>query len=461
MSKNAASIFGLNPTEGHPLATNPAIDIDTRIRRSDYGQELYITARPAPGADGLFRQKLRALFEAVAKTLGEHNAFILQERVFAQTSAMESVRTARADVFFGKNDVADGVEPTWLAVPAGTYGSIAGVQVHAVAGCTRPQVLSVDGEPCGRLATFLSKNTEQGPERYLTGCNLQANRQESFAKTPADQAKAMLAKAESLLTQAGATLANVARTWMWLGNILDWYGEFNAVRNELFQARGLMTGNGDGVMPASTGIGIGPFSTKAENRHCAMDFFATLGAPKMECLMAGGNQGAASKYGSAFSRAVVTKTPGGRTVYVSGTAAIDAAGHTTHLGDAAGQIADTIKNVRAVLKDGGCDQDDIVQTMVYCKTPQVERAFLDTFDMGSTAGQPTASSSVKNIWGDSVEAFCQRPKKDRPRAWVNAQSVVAIADVCRDNLLFEIEATAMPRNICALDLAGGRTPALS
>jgi enamine deaminase RidA (YjgF/YER057c/UK114 family) len=430
-------------------------NIEVRVRRSDHAQELYITARPAPGADA------KCLFEQVAGVLREHNVFVLQERVFAQPSDVKNLRAARIAAF---GDLVDGVEPTWLAVPPGAYGPIAGVQVHAVAGCTRPQVLSVDGEPCGRLATFLSNNTETGPERYLTGCNLQANvlDQKDQESLPADQAKGMLAKAESLLTQAGATFANVARTWMWLGKILDWYGEFNAVRNELFQARGLLaspaakgrpsarieaqdllTREGNVVMPASTGIGIGPaVILDRVKKHCAMDFFASLGVPKMECLMAGGNQGSASKYGSAFSRAVVTKTPGGRTVYVSGTAAIDAAGHTTHLGDAAGQIADTIKNVRAVLKDGGCDQDDVVQTMVYCKTPQVERAFLDTWGRDPAAGRTPALSSVKNNWGDSTEVF---PKKDRPRAWVNAQSVVAIADVCRDNLLFEIEATAMPR----------------
>jgi enamine deaminase RidA (YjgF/YER057c/UK114 family) len=467
------------------MSTEQAVDV--QVRRSDYAQELYITARPQPRADTTGREsfdKLSAtkLFEQVACVLREHNAFILQERVFAQAEAVPGLRAARADAFGmgraprGKNakkngrhgsgalakkcekgDLADGIEPTWLAVPASDLcnkGGIAGVQVHAISGCPRPQVLfdqEIGGEPCGRLVTI---PTQEGSQRYLTGCNLQAgvfgmarrhgsrghasSQGETIAmheESPADQAKAMLAKAEAILAQAGGTLANVARTWMWLGNILDWYGEFNTVRNELFQARGLFKMEGQSTrdirglphscqkLPASTGIGIGPATVghsgvdtqPGGRRHCVMDFFAALDASNVQYLLAGGNQGAASKYGSAFSRAVVTKTPGGTAVYVSGTAAIDAAGQTTHLGDAAGQIADTLQNVRAVLKDARCDQDDIVQTMVYCKTPQVQQAFLDL------------------LAGNGKET------------WPMPRTIVAIADVCRDNLLFEIEATAMPR----------------
>ncbi len=407
---SAKSVFGLHSAAGRDRASRAVRNIDVSMHRCESAGELYITARPEPGTAG-GRNAKRAmgdLFDSIADTLRQHNAFVLQERVFAHESVMASLHDARASAF---GDLADGVEPTWLAVPLGAYGSVAGVQVHAVAGCTRPDVLSVDGEPSGRLATFPAQT---GPQRYLTGCNLQANRAQQTL--PADQAKAMFAKAEAVLAQAGGSLADVARTWLWLGDILGWYGEFNVVRNELFQARGLLTNDGGGILPASTGIGIGPATLGHQRRHCVMDFFAALDTPKTRCLLAGGNQGAASKYGSAFSRAVITKTPGGKTVYVSGTAAIDVAGQTTHLGDAAGQIADTLQNVRAVLKDAGCDQDDVVQAMAYCKTPQVEQAFLNT---------------IKAEGGS--------------RPWITTQNIVAIADVCRDNLLFEIEATAIIR----------------
>ena len=130
--------------------------------------------------------------------------------------------------------------------------------------------------------------------------------------------------------------------------------------------------------------------------------------PAPRFLLASGNQDAASKYNSAFSRAAVAATPAGDTLYISGTAAIDASGQTTHIGDISGQIDDTVANVQAVLRNASCGPADTVAAIAYCKTPEVERAF-------------------RHGWG-SIHA---------------GPFIIVVADVCRHNLLFEIELTAM------------------
>ena len=367
---------------------DPVVQIQER--KSGGVTELYITARPQVAAD--VQTQATLLLDSVADVLRKHDAHILQERIFADPAAMETLSRARAKSFA---DFTNGVEPTWLAVPPNSLGPVSGVLVHALAGCGRPEVLSIDGKPSGRRVSL-------GSWSYLIGCNLQSD----SSQTPAGQARAMLDKAEALLSEAGGTLANVSRTWMWLGNILDWYDDFNRVRNELFKARGLLREGGAGAMPASTGIGIGPWG----QRCCTMDFCAVLGDRKPEFLLAGGNQDAASKYNSAFSRAAVSATPAGKTVYVSGTAAIDSAGITTHIGDIQGQIEDTIANVNAVLRNASCGPQDVVSAVAYCKTPQVEQVF-------------------RHGWGSLLRG----------------PYVVAIADVCRENLLFEVEATAIAK----------------
>lgn len=368
-----------------PKSQSPLVDV--RSRTADGTTELYITARPA--GQGNFQKQSPELMEAVADVLRQHRAHILQERIFATAEAMPSLIEARRQFFDG---LQDGIEPTCLVVPENSRGAISGVQVHAVSGCQRPGVVMIGRRPAGRLLPC-------GGGSFLVGCNLQADE----VNSPAQQSQAMLAKAEALLAHVGASLADVARTWMWLGDILSWYGEFNRVRNELFAARGLLGPDSDGEMPASTGIGIGPLG----DRRCTMDFCAAFGQERPRFLLATGRQGAASKYGSAFSRGAVARTLGGKTLYISGTAAIDAAGATTHIDDAGGQIHDTIQAVGTVLREGGADWADVVQAIVYCKTPEVEQAF-------------------RQHWG-------QRP----------LPHLTAIADVCRDNLLFEIEATAM------------------
>ncbi|MHC4103855.1 MAG: Rid family hydrolase [Planctomycetota bacterium] len=294
---------------------------------------------------------------------------------------------------YGKLD--DGVAPSMLVAQEGLLGPIAGVQIHAISCENKPEVISIDEIACGRILRVPG-------EGYVSLLSI-SNQQ---GKEITHHAQAMMEKAESALLQLGANFLSVPRTWMWLKDILSWYDEFNEVRNEFFTQRGLI---GDGTrqsMPASTGIGLGP----AGGGTCAMDLIAVL--EPVDCtkyLQAGGKQQSALDYGSAFSRASKTDTPAGQTVFVSGTASIDADGETTHIGDAAGQINTTIENVRAVLVDMHCSDEDVVQVIAYCKTTEVERVF----------------NSVRD---------------NLPWPWITV-----ICDICRDDLLFEIEATAMPR----------------
>jgi len=209
-----------------------------------------------------------------------------------------------------------------------------------------------------------------------------------------------------VLEQFGGDFRCVARTWMWLGDILSWYGQFNDVRNQFFRRRGLIGEGSRQSMPASTGIGLG----LEEGGQFGMDLTAVL-EPRgqIEFLGAIGRQQCALDYGSAFSRASRANSPAGKTMYISGTASIDAKGATTHIGDARGQIETTIENVRAVLRDMNCRDQDVVQTTAYCK-----------------------KADVKDIF----EEFKSRTEWP----WVTA-----ICDICREELLFEVEATAVTR----------------
>jgi enamine deaminase RidA (YjgF/YER057c/UK114 family) len=216
----------------------------------------------------------------------------------------------------------------------------------------------------------------------------------------------MLENAESVLKQFGADFTCVPRTWMWLGDILSWYGEFNNVRNQFFTERGLIGKGSRQSMPASTGIGL----RLAGSAECGMDLTATLEpAGSIEFLAAIGRQQCAIEYGSAFSRASCASSPAGKTMFVSGTASIDAKGLTTHIGDARGQIEVTIENVRAILHDMNTGDEDVVQAIAYCKTTEVEETFAE--------------------FRSRLEWPC----------------VTVICDICRDDLLFEIEAAAMTK----------------
>ncbi|MCY3022152.1 MAG: Rid family hydrolase [Planctomycetota bacterium] len=364
--------------------------IDVRTVKSSHAVELYILAaptRPAPAAD-----QAKETCAAISRVLQAHDAWIMEERVFASSNALEFICAVRSRTYAPR---AGGVTPLRIEIAPGGAGEVAGIQVHAVCGTPQPEVLCLDEAPVGRVlrnkdAAFLTLSAITSPE----------------AGAPEAQAFRSFEKAEQLLKQAGGDFFSVARTWWWLDRICSWYGEFNHARSAFFTQRGLLTGKPTTHrMPASTGIGMQPLGGPA----CALDVVAII-APKEKtrCFNGAGNQHSAFNYGSAFSRVSRTNTPGGETVFVSGTAAIDAKGTTTHVGDAAGQIDDTIQNVCAVLKDMQCRDDDVVHAIAYCKTPEVEQ-----------------------VWNKTREKL----------GW---PFITVLADVCREELLFEVEATACP-----------------
>lgn len=286
--------------------------------------------------------------------------------------------------------------PLLLAAPEGSAVGWVGIQVHAVRSPQPPRPILLADTPCGRVL-------EAGGYEYVALTGLA----DADAGDKPAQGRAVFEKAEAALRTRGADMHNVVRTWFWLGDILSWYGAFNQVRNRFFTERGLLNGDpGRSRLPASTGIGVRP----AGAPECALDVIALVGGGRAEFFHDAGRQKSPFHYGSAFSRGARVTTPAGTTVYVSGTAAIDMAGHTVYTGDAEAQVAVTIENVRAVLKDAGCSDADVVQAIAYSKTPAVQAVF------------------------------------HRDWAGLGWPCVSVLGDVCRDDLLFEVEATACPRS---------------
>jgi enamine deaminase RidA (YjgF/YER057c/UK114 family) len=356
--------------------------------KSDRAAEIFITATPDQPQSA--SEQAQALFTPIAGLLHKRKARILHERIFATQDAFEAVLPIRAAAY---GDLDDGVPPLMLQVPQGLSGPVAGIQVHAVSSDEQPRVVRSGGVPCGRTL-------DADGLGYTSFSGLMAP--EAGPRT--DQAQAIFRKAESLLREAGGSMMSVARTWLWLSDILAWYNDFNKVRNDFFVECGLLNPDRrERRLPASTGIGVGPTGRPL----CALDVVALLGPrASVECFHAAGMQQSAYNYGSAFSRVARATTPAGKTVYVSGTAAIDETGKTCHVGDPKAQIAMTLANVRAALSDMGCSDADVVASIAYSKTPEVEAVFLREF---GDLGWPCVST---------------------------------LSDICRDELLFEVEATA-------------------
>lgn len=360
--------------------------MDVRAAKSSRGMELYVTATPdelgSPAAEA------KEIFAAIAALLRNRHAWICMERVFAPSRDVPSLQTIRREAY-GEN--ADGIEPTFLATEDAP-GVMSGVQVYAVRIAGRPQIITAEG--------MQARVFHLNGLKWVTASGVNAVE----AGDGAAQARATFRKAESLLRRSGGDLKALARTWVFMDDVLSWYGQFNQARSGFFLERGILGPESAGRLPASTGIGISP----ADGSRCNIDLFAVIGPDgSVARHEAAGKQRSANEYGSAFARAAVAETPAGKTVFVSGTAAINMAGATCCRDDIAGQIDMTIENVKAVLRQLAVGDDDVVQTMAYCVSPEVQKVF-------------------RQRWAG---------KLPWPR-------LVMRADICRNDLVFEVEVTA-------------------
>lgn len=212
---------------------------------------------------------------------------------------------------------------------------------------------------------------------------------------------------EAALRKAGMDFSHVARTWLYLDLLLDWYDEFNEARTRFFQERGVF----ERMVPASTGIG-------GSNPHGAALISAVLAVrPHDERVrvseVASPLQCPATEYRSSFSRAVEIASPEQRLLMISGTASIAPGGESLHADDTRKQIHLTLDVVEAILKSRGMNWKDTTRAIGY---------FYDI------AALPV------------YEQCC------RERGIPALPMLPVHATVCRNDLLFEIELDAVAKH---------------
>jgi enamine deaminase RidA (YjgF/YER057c/UK114 family) len=293
-------------------------------------------------------------------------------------------------------DLFGGTPPPVLPACAVTVAQgrapIGGWQAVAVSGVT-PQWIK-DGE------RVVGAWFEDAVAKYCWLGGLVPTRTEASREA---QAEEMFVTIERLLQGVGLSFRHVVRTWFYLREILAWYGEFNRVRNDFFRARHLF----DGVVPASTGVGA---ANPAGAAVIAKAFAVQAKHPALYVRpVVSPLQCAALEYGSAFSRAVEVVHGTRRQLFISGTASIEPGGQTAHVGDVAQQVALTMDVARAILELRHMDWRHATRALAYFRHP---------------ADLPA--------W----ETYC-RQQRLPPLPVVLTQ-----CDVCRDDLLFELELDA-------------------
>ncbi len=249
-------------------------------------------------------------------------------------------------------------------------------------------------------------------------------------RTAYEQSADVFEDLRETLAEAGGAFQDVGRVWLYQGGITavegdtERYRELNRARSDFFASvpfddRPLTTHNGRAIYPASTGIGT-----------CGHGLIASCLAlqterPDAEMLaLENPLQTPAFSYprhysvkSPMFSRAMALRVGDHVTTWVSGTASI-VDSETKFIGDVEKQAEQTLTNIERLIdaanferlgwSDAGATLDDLAKVRVYVKHPEDYQ---------------------------KCRAVCERRLGHIP-------AIYARADVCRPDLLVEIEGVA-------------------
>ncbi len=209
---------------------------------------------------------------------------------------------------------------------------------------------------------------------------------------------------KSCLERNNIDYKGLARTWLYLNNILEWYDKLNLARADFFDKEDIY----EKLIPASTGIGLGNHYGSC----LSLSAFAVSGMrqDKVVRVIESPMQCPAQDYKSSFSRAVEIDMQKTKKLMISGTASIDSEGSTIYPDSVIKQVDHTMKVVKAMLENEGYEWENTVRAVAY---------FPDRDDMGYFLD------------------YCHNNNID------SSYFLLTGGTVCRKDLLFELELDAV------------------
>jgi len=337
---------------------------------------------------------LRQALDRLARRQATGGLAPLLERLYVEPDHVERVLALRAEAW-----TAAGLDPatplTCVANRSCLGGLCAGIQLLAweTGGMGRVRSLAGD-EGGGRLLDL-------GRSRALFLADLAPD------PSAADPLRGLFDRASALLGRRAMTFRDVGRTWLYVGDLLPVYDHLNRVRDAVFVEQGLGEPGAFVRPPASTGIqGFHP-----DGAPCFAELIAVRDMTGRDCFepLVPELQCEALDYGSSFSRGGLLRLGASTLATVSGTASIGADGQSLHDGDPVAQIRETLHNVESLLAACALPPRAHGLWTLYFKDVATFQAWRALVDGGEV---------------EDIEGAC------------------VIADVCRPELLFELEVTA-------------------
>jgi enamine deaminase RidA (YjgF/YER057c/UK114 family) len=341
-------------------------EASTVVRRfsGPAADELFLLCRPGDRVAAAARQA-ETVYEAMLDALaveGVGPEVVVSETVFFRRirDDFEVVRSARSRVLGGAG--LDAYRPATTFVGQPPLGEGAHLELAATAVLPRPRGSSSAHDVIRTLAcscTACSRGVRArvvplGDQTYLYAGNIYGS-----GRDPFEEAYDMFRVAEGLLADAAMYFGNVIRTWIHLRDIDRDYDALNEARREFFRHCRLER------KPASTGVQGIPLP---DAHDVSMSLYAVKSARPLDVtLMSTPSLNEAWSYGSDFSRGLRLAEANRVSLYVSGTASIDEAGRTVHVGNFEAQVDRMLHNIASLLSQQGASFEDLVSGVTYLK----------------------------------------------------------------------------------------------
>jgi len=392
-----------------PVHARESCEVEATVVTTPSATEIFL--RCAPIASGTSRNcccvQSRVVYEgliAVLEQLGAELGHVVIEKAFFRNLAgdYDDFQQVRTEAYC-KRGITGQFLPatTYLGQPPCRPGRDIELQAYGLVpgspGTARVHSLPSPG------AGITVKLFEIGQARHLYISNITAGGLDGKPPGPfRRQSDAIFRTALEIVTSHGVAFSDVVRTWIYLDDIDRDYAELNASRNAFFEQEGV------GRLPASTGIGGG---SRPKGSLCVVDVYALLN-PEIATIevMQTPTLNEAHEYGSSFSRGMKMALAENTYLFISGTASVDECGQTVHVGDARAQIERMLLNVEELLRAQGATFADLVHAVTYLKSADDLALY--------------------------QEICAERGVREVPHTIVRA-------DVCRPELLSEMEAVAV------------------
>jgi enamine deaminase RidA (YjgF/YER057c/UK114 family) len=384
------------------LETYPSFKLFT----TSLHHQLYITASVTQHETDAERMA-EDIYNKIAEILSASSSQIILERCFGNIDFQNTLLGKRNQIF-RKHSLPTDTPVTYVEGASCCESIFSGVQIRALKGTPENKIRTIMDEGISRGRAWVLDHATFFMLQDIDG----GKPSNSKYVDPKKQSETMFRQAERILHAEGAAYQDVVRTWIYISNILDWYDDFNVARNTFYSNYGII-GNEKSreqveqlYLPASTGIE----GKNSSNLPSTMDVFAIHRSPESTIQihsLYGTKQRSPLRYGSAFSRAVVIEESDSKLIQISGTASIDEQGKSVFIGDSEAQIRHTLKVISSLIKEEGATLQDFCETTVFFK----HKRDISVFE-----------------------------KIARELGIPDIPSVNVTADICRDELLFELDA---------------------